>query len=144
MTKVYIVRYGCYSSQGISGVFSTKEKAAKYCDIHNKLYDDCCEEYWIDERVLDEDEIQEGTEIATYSIVTINLEDGFGSDWEKHKAGDTIYEGEECRIFTETTVTERHDNVLWVYSSLGADHAEKVAIEKYQIYTKQKLENGEI
>ena len=37
MEKVYLVRYGCYSDQGIAGAFSTEEKAMRYCEVHNEL-----------------------------------------------------------------------------------------------------------
>ena len=35
--KIYIVRYGEYSDQGIAGAFSSKKKAQYYCDIKNAI-----------------------------------------------------------------------------------------------------------
>ena len=73
MTEVYIVRYGEYSDQGIAGVFSTKEKAQKYCDIHNEIED--YEEYWIDDYKLDKYELPEDTKVVIYYGCTIYLND---------------------------------------------------------------------
>lgn len=33
--EIYIVTSGCYSDYGINAVFSTREKAQEYCDMHN-------------------------------------------------------------------------------------------------------------
>ena len=41
---VYVVEQGCYSDRMIIGVFSSEEKAAQYCALHNKAdyaYGDC-------------------------------------------------------------------------------------------------------
>lgn len=45
--KVYIVTYGSYSDYGIDAVFLDREKAAFYCDVHNKgHYDEHRIEEW--------------------------------------------------------------------------------------------------
>ena len=140
--KVYIVRYGEYSDQGIAGVFSTKEKAEKYCDVHNEIssYDD----YWIDDRELDEDEISLDAKVAHYYEVEIMLEDEGNL-----KKGSFRYDDyEEKAVYTkdvEIKMQSREDHIptsIVVSSIHGFDHAKKVAIEQYQIYTQQQLEDG--
>ena len=64
MTKVYIVRFGEYSNQGIAGVYSTKDKAQRYCDVHNEIEE--YTNYWIDERIVDENEISPNTKVVKY------------------------------------------------------------------------------
>lgn len=145
MTKVYIVRYGCYSDQGISGVFSTRKKADKFCAVYNEVEGySCGDTYWVDERVLDENEIKGDIEVATYSRATVTLEDVYTGGYLEYKAGEVLDGGNDIMILTEPVIVEEYDNEIWVYSTFGIEHAKKVAIEKYQIYTQQKLGNGEI
>ena len=138
MTKVYIVRYGEYSDQGIAGVFSTKEKAQKYCDTHNELED--YEDYWIDERELDEDELSPDTKVVTYYGCSICLNNYISSDGTHcyYKKGDMDFDDlEEKRIYTkdvEVEVQTGNDRVyeyIQVWSVKGTEHAKKVALDKY-------------
>ena len=131
MTKVYIVRYGEYSDQGIAGVFSTKEKAQKYCDVHNELEN--YEDYWIDDYELDGNELSEDTKVATYYGCTVYLNDSL-----YNKKGDLELEDmEEKRIYTkdvEVEVQTGNDRVyeyIQVWSVKGKEHAKKVALDKY-------------
>ncbi len=78
LTKVYIVRFGEYSDQGIAGVYSTEEKAQKYCDVHNELSE--YENYWVDDRILDEDEVSSDTKVVTYYCACISIKD---DEWDK-------------------------------------------------------------
>ena len=140
MTKVYVVRYGEYSDQGILGVFSTEEKAQKYCDIHNEMeeYGD----YWIDEYELDKYEINPTAKVVTYYKVGIALVDDL--DVKKGEFYDWDYEDKE--IFVNPVEIIIHDKdkysypYIEVWSTTSFEHAKKVAIEQYQIYTQQKLE----
>ena len=131
MTKVYIVRYGEYSDQGIAGVFSTEEKAQRYCDIQNELED--YEDYWIDERELDEDVLPDDTKVVTYYGCTVYLNDSL---YIKKGAIDTE-DMEEKRIYTkdvEVEVQTGDDRVyeyIEVWSVKGTEHAKKVALDKY-------------
>ena len=131
MTKVYIVRYGEYSDQGIAGVFSTEEKAQKYCDIQNELKD--YEDYWIDERELDKDVLPNDTKVVTYYGCTVYLNDSL---YIKKGAIDTE-DMEEKRIYTkdvEVEVQTGEDKVyeyIEVWSAKGTEHAKKVALDKY-------------
>ena len=137
MTKVYIVRYGEYSDQGIAGVFSTEEKAQKYCDINNELED--YEDYWIDERELDEDVLPDDTKVVTYYGCIVNLGDCNSSNSTHcyHKKGDIDSENmEEKRIYTKDVEIKIQDdaefwNYIEVWSVKGKEHAKKVALDKY-------------
>ena len=135
--KVYVVRYGAYSDQGIAGVFSTEEKAKRYCDIKNEI--NSYSDYWIDEYTLDEHEMSEDTKIITYYtcfIATITI--------FNQCAGKIYLEDEEKEVFTEPVIIRKYYDGIEVKSAESIEHARKVAIEQYQIYTQQKLENGEI
>ena len=138
MTKVYIVRYGEYSDQGIAGVFSTEEKAQKYCDINNEIED--YEDYWIDDYELDEDELSADAKVVTYYGCTIYLEDCIGMDGIRyyHKKGDMDFEDmEEKRIYTKDVDirVQTGDDLVYecieVWSAKGKEHAKKVALDKY-------------
>ena len=135
MTKVYIVRFGEYSDQGIAGVYSTEEKAQKYCDVHNEI--DEYEYFWIDERILDEDEVSSDTKVVTYYCVCISMKD---DEWDK--AGTIYFRDEEKDILTSPLIIEKEDDYINVKSTVSMEHAEKVAIEQYQMYTQQKLEES--
>ena len=138
MTKVYIVRYGEYSDQGIAGVFSTKEKAQKYCDVHNEIED--YEDYWINDYELDGDELSEDTKVVTYYGCIIYLNNRISSDGTRyyHKKGDIDSEDmEEKRIYTKDVEIKVFSGVDWlqeyieVWSVKGKEHAKKVALDKY-------------
>ena len=124
--KVYVVRFGEYSDQGIAGVFSTKEKAEFYCKVQNEIdswYDDS---YWVDEYVLDKGEIPEDAKVETYYIVCISK---VTDDFEK--AG-TIYLRDEIKqIFTVPTIVTDEGDYISVSSTESMEHAEKVAIDRY-------------
>ena len=135
LTKVYIVRFGEYSDQGIAGVYSTEEKAQRYCDVHNEMEE--YTNYWIDERILDEDEISPETKVVTYYCVCISLKD---DQWDK--AGEIYFRDEEKDILTSPVTIEKEDDYISVRSITSMEHAEKIAIEQYQMYTQQKLEDS--
>ena len=131
MTKIYLVRYGEYSDQGIAGAFSTKEKAQRYCDIQNELKD--YEDYWIDERELDKDVLPNDTKVVTYYGCIVYLNDSL---YIKKGAIDTE-DMEEKRIYTkdvEVEVQTGEDKAyeyIEVWSVKGTEHAKKVALDKY-------------
>ena len=135
MTKVYIVRFGEYSNQGIAGVYSTKDKAQRYCDVHNEIEE--YTNYWIDERIVDDEEISPDTKVVKYYCACISIED---DGWDK--AGEIYFRDEEKDVFTSPLTIERGDDYIMVRSITSMEHAEKVAIEQYQMYTQQKLEDS--
>ena len=139
MTKVYIVRFGEYSDQWIAGVFSTEEKARKYCDVYNEV--DTYENYWIDDRTLDEDEVSPEAKVVTYYSVCIAIE----SD-DYMEAGEIYCKEEEKDIYTKPVVINhmKNSDYIEVRFTESMEKATKIAIEQYQIYTQQKLENGEL
>lgn len=140
LEKVYLVRYGCYSDQGIAGTFSTKEKAQRYCDIHNEIHDEWWhDEYWVDEFIVDLYEVNPVTQVVTYYTVGIStIDDDF------QKKGEIIYRQEEKDIFSRDTVIEKYVDYISVKSTKSMEHAEKVALEQYQKYTQQELEDGKV
>jgi len=132
--KVYVVRYGAYSDQGIAGAFSTEEKAKRYCDIKNEVngfYGD----YWMNEYILDEHEMSEDTKVVTYYTCFIATSTTFNQC-----AGKIYLEDEEKEVFTEPVIIRKYYDGIEVKSVTSPEHAQKVAIEQYQIYTQQKLE----
>ena len=147
MTKVYIVRYGEYSNQGIAGAFSTEEKADHYCNIQNQI--DSYESYWVDEYELDEYEKPKDAKVVTYYEVGIALEDTWNYNHKElwYHAGDFTYDDyEEKDVFTKPNIIIIHDSPEYstkeiiVKSSESFEKAKKIAIEQYQIWTQQKLE----
>lgn len=133
--KVYVVRYGEYSDQGISGVFSTKKAAQLYCNVHNKL-DPYWGGFWVAEYILDEHKYSENTTVTKYYMVSINKTTG---EFEV----DIDDEYEEYMVGDKEVVVEELDDVFEVFSSKSFEHAKKIAIEKYQVYTQNKLERGQ-
>ena len=145
MTKVYVVMSGEYSDISVEGVFSTKAKAEKYCQIHEKT-DPYSAPFWVNDFELDEDEINPNAEVKTYYEVSIALEDIWNSPHTElwtHK-GDFILNEEDNitndKVFINPVVIEKIKDEIYVSSIYGFEHAKKVAIEQYQMYTQQKLE----
>ena len=133
--KVYIVRYGEYSAQGIAGVFSNKKQAEVYCEIKNGI--DPYNDYWIDDRVLNEKAYPKGVKIVDVWEASINK-----------RTGEVYVDEEPTReVFTkEVRISGLEEDFISILvdSTKSAEHAKKVAIEQYQKYMQQKLENGEI
>ena len=140
MTKVYVVRYGEYSDQGIAGVFSTKEKAERYCKVQNEIDEELYYgNFWVSEYTLDKHEVPSDVEVATYYTTCIStITDKFT------KAGEIYFEDEERQVLTKPVIIEKYDDYISVSSTKSLEHAKKVAIEQYQICTQQKLEDGEL
>ena len=152
MTKVYVVRYGEYSGQGIAGVFSSKERAEFYCKIQNEIENCYIEDYWVDEYILDEDVYPEDTKVATYYGAAIYLEDCWSYDKKTlyGKKGEFVYGDdeedypEEKRVYTKDTIIRIQDSDEYtykeveVYSIKGLEHAKKVALDEYYKYMAKK------
>lgn len=144
--EVYCVFQGCYSDRNCVAVFDNKEKAEKYSMALN------CEDY----PDVEEFELNQYTEKITqkkvkcwYATIWLKNISGYfaGVEREHHKQGEmeecerdcivSISDNERCRI-------EKNRHYIQVTSFVSAEHAKKVAIEQYQIYTQQKLEDGEL
>ena len=152
MTKVYIVRYGECSDQGIAGVFSSKEKAEFYCKIQNEIDNCYTEDYWVDERILDEGEYPVDARVATYYEVSIYLEDHWNFDRKilfGKKGYFTLDEDEDeivgdKRIYTKDVEIEIRDSdefnskTITVSSIKSLKHAKKVALDEYYKYMAKK------
>lgn len=133
--KVYVVRYGSYSDQGIAAVFSSEEAAEKFCNVRNQLTEYVYyAPFWIDEYILDEYKYDKEPRIETYYHV-----------WVDKETGD-LYDNEdpEKMIYSEDTKVEISEYSIDVYSVKSNEYAKKVAIEQYQITTQNELENPEV
>lgn len=125
MTKIYLVRYGEYSDQGIAGAFSSKKKAQYYCDIKNAIEE--YEDYWVDDYILDKYTYPKGIQVVTYYTVCLckitNL---------CEREGEVYSEYEEKEIFTEPVIIKEDEESLITVSSITSlEHARKVAYDKY-------------
>lgn len=125
MTKIYLVRYGEYSDQGIAGAFSTKEKAEHYCKIENDK-EHWYGEYWVDEYILDEHELSKEARVVTYYNVCIS------KVFDKYtEAGEIYAEEEEKDILTKPVIIEDEEDYIHVASTTSLEHAKKVAFDTY-------------
>ena len=129
MNKIYLIAGGEYSDYHIAAVFKNKEKAEFYADIRNKL--NPYNGYYVVEREFHDDNVTMTEKVVTYYCACIDLEDG-----------EIYYEEDETEIYTKDVIIEKEDDYISVSSTKSLDHAKKVAIEQYQIYTQQLLEDG--
>lgn len=139
MEKVYLVRYGCYSDQGIAGAFSTEEKAMRYCEVHNELNRGHSDPYWVDDIIVDLYEVNPNAKVVTYYIACISIVDD-----EFTSKGEIFVETDEKDFYTKSTIVTKFSDHIEVKSVKSMEHAGKVAIEQYQIHTQQELENGKV
>ena len=125
MTKIYLVRYGEYSDQGIAGAFSTKEKAEFYCKIENEK-DQWYGDFWIDEYIVDKEEYPKETKVVTYYNVCVSkIFDNYT------EAGEVYVEEEEKGILTKPVIIENKEDYIHVASTTSMKHAKKVAFDTY-------------
>ena len=146
MEKIYLVRYGCYSDQGIAGAFSTEEKARKYCEVHNEINGEYADPYWVDEIIVDLYEVNPNARVTTYYYTTISLIDEWNYDHTKlwTRKGEIADCWTDKDFYSKDTEVNVTDEYIEVKSTISEDHAKKVAMEQYQIYTQQELENGKV
>ena len=142
MDKVYLVRYGCYSSQGIAGAFSTKGAAEKYCEVQNEI-EDGYEDYYVDEIIVDLHKISPEAKVVTYYVTRIYLVDDVDTDGSiivKKGSIDPYVSGwTEKAVYTRDVEINKNDTYIEVMSVKGQEHAEKVAMEQYQMHTQQEM-----
>ena len=131
MNKIYLVAGGEYSDYHIAAVFKDKEKAEFYVEMQNKLGSFC--DYYVDEREFHDDKVNMTEKVVKYYDVCVDLEDG-----------ELYYEDYDYDIYTQDTIIEKHEDAIHVSSTKSLEHARKVAIEQYQIYTQQLLEDGKL
>ena len=146
MDKIYLVRYGCYSDQGIAGAFSTEEKAKRYCEVHNEINGEYADPYWVDEIIVDLYEVNPNAKVVTYYTAIIALKDERNPDklqfWTKK--GEIMDTYADKDFYSKNTIVNITEDYIEVKSITSEEHAKKVAIEQYQIYTQQELEDGKI
>lgn len=152
MTKVYAVWYGEYSDRNIYGIFSTREMADACVVVQSKL--DECESYYVIEYELDEHTVDANTDVRTYyymSILTRDLWNYSHTELLGKKGEFDLDERDnitESRVYTTPVIINKkfddYGNVISieVCSVEGFEHAKKVAVERYQMYTQQEFENN--
>jgi len=124
MTTVYVVTEGCYSDYGISGVFSTKEKAKYY--IKNNPLDHFDEYHDIEEWILDE--LQHDTTKTVWYCELDTLSGAITQEWNYTHS---------CR--GPVTRTNNSDVRVWASSSISKEHCHKLAVEKRQAVLREKI-----
>lgn len=136
--KVYLVFQGCYSERDCKAVFDNKEQAEKYAEL---LEEEGCSD-------VEEFEVNE-VALSDYKIITLYIATIYTKDIGQVKKGH-IYQSEDKKVVNIKDKVEKVEIHKWfgyqihVVSSISAEHAKKVAIEQYQIYTQQQLEDGEL
>ena len=140
MNRVYLVWSGEYSDKGVEAVFSNEEDAERYAKIQGEIND--YESYYVDEREVDEHVFKPDSKVVTYYEVEISLGEldkgEFLYDDYDHKEVFT----KPVNIIIQNSNTWSHRRGIIVQSTTSFEHAKKIAIEQYQIYTQQQLEDG--
>ena len=141
--KVYLVFQVCYSDRDCVAVFDNKEQAEQY----SKALDD------IDYSDIEEFELNQITRPIThkkvqcwYAIIwTRDIVGYFGGIQNYHHKQGDLEESENFEIvdisYNERCKITKDKYYIQVISYVSAEHAKKVAIEQYQIYTQQQLED---
>lgn len=127
--KVYLVFKGEYSDYTCMAVFDNKEQAEQYVKILEKEDYSCIEEHEVNEIK------PQNMEYRTVYEAVISKDDGSIYNY--------IYKNTLVDVSNRTKI-ENYNKCIIVNSIVSKEHARKVAIEQYQIYTQQKLENGEV
>lgn len=137
--KVYVVTEGEYSDYCIDKVFIDKKKAMAYVsakngDVKNKY----CAFYRIEEYETSDEKIQCNVDVKEYFRCRIFLKKT--SFRNKCEIDEYI---EKAHIANrENTFFINGEYFIDVFSTNGMEHAKKVAIEQYQIFTQNELENN--
>lgn len=128
MQKVYVVMHGEYEDTGVSGVFSTEEKASKFCDIKNQLSEDSMwGPFWYREYEVDKYEYRGDVRIEKYYHVWLDLDNG------------ELQEDEiETALYSEDVIIEVTDYAIEVSSINGFEDARKIALEQYETLKEAK------
>lgn len=145
--EVYIVTQGVYSDYHIAKVFLDKAKAEKFVEVHNTCTDD--DDYMIETFDTNDDDFSLKDELKTFYHCCIVLENE-----ASHKSGEIIELGtyqELCKQDKNVVISRDFSrpyhisrlNYLFVSSTKSMEHAKKIAIEQYQIYTQNKLKSEE-
>jgi hypothetical protein len=131
MNKIYLVAGGEYSDYHIAAAFKDREKAEFYVELQNKLDSFC--DYYVDERELYDEIVTMNEKVVTYYNVSIYT-----------TTGELDHEWDNQEIYTKDVIIEKEEHYpcIRVSSTKSFEHARKVAIEQYQIYTQQLLEDG--
>lgn len=132
MQKVYIVTTGSYSDYSIHSVFSKEEYAAKQVELMNSANTYLYEDAGYSEYILDN---YKDAEVKNYWRLRFDLEKGVFLDKQ-------VAKGKEVTNL-RSTVFCYGNKLLVVTSFVAEEHAEKIAVEKYQLYLRLKNEGEE-
>ena len=129
--KIYVVTAGEYSDYHICKLFLDKEKAEKYVAIYNEMneYDEC----WLNEWETSDEKVDMTAKVSHYYYAYIDMDGEFHTD-EEDEGSETL-----PRIDKGEVIIDADDFGIAVYSKKSYKHAEKVAIEQYQITTQRLL-----
>lgn len=141
--KVYLVFVGVYSDRYCKAVFDSEEQAK----ILSKEIEKMGEDSDIEEFELNESKA-ENLKFTTCYRTYISFADDLGEHFRIYKK--SSFECEEILDISKPNVIEFKDidsfypkcnKQILVKSLISKEHAEKIALEQYQIYTQQQLEN---
>lgn len=132
--KVYLVFQGCYSDRFCKAVFDNKETAEKYAEMLDN--EDCSsvEEFEVNEIKLSD------FELVTYYIATVYLDNSFYLKGSIHENSYKRIKNKNEKI-EKCSIYKGYRGQISITSTVSKEHAKKVAIEQYQIYTQNQLEN---
>ena len=144
--KVYCVFQGCYSDRDCIAVFDNKEQAEQYSNALNDIDYSDVEEFELNQitRPITKKKVR-----CWYALIWIKdiVVCFAGIQNYSHKKGD-LEESEGFEIVdishNKRNKIEKDIYYIRVISYVSKEHAKKVAIEQYQIYTQQQFEDGEL
>lgn len=156
MSSVWIVTAGEYSDYHFVGVFSTKEKAEEYSKTHRKGYNSDREDFDpAEETHISECEVDnlEGAIWTTpfYAIIALEPSTLIGIETEEHvEAGEIYGQGEDMYCVAHNPSERGYVeyrfykgkyplSIAHAYSYISQEHANKLAIEAYQSYLRNKI-----
>jgi hypothetical protein len=130
--KVYLVFSGEYSDKSCEAVFDNLKDAEDYQKLLEEQRSACIEEFVVNE-----------IKPVNYKYIPHYSAWIYIKDYMDKKKGDIdTYSEFGLTDITQPTIISKGYNRIYVQSIISMEHAKKVAIEQYQIYTQQQFENG--
>ena len=137
-TTIYVVTAGEYSDYGICAMFSRREDAERYIELHggkcrsdvNRYADYSIEEYGLDEH--------RGAEwVSVYSTeISMGTGDIRRRDESQVLSTDLFARKSRVDVFDHSSDCRYH--TARAYSGVSQDHADKLAVEARQKYLREK------
>lgn len=136
---VYLVTHGDYSAYEIVNVFLDKQKAENFVEHcnqnpkHNFCFDS---DYRVEEYSISDDDFSLKDKPKTYFACQIYIK-----QIGMFQKGFIKMFGKIVKLGHEKVIINKRPDSIVVYSKQSMEHAKKVAIEQYQIYTQNELES---